>query len=569
MTVSTSYAPLTYAGNDATTAFSVTWPFFTGTLVVTLIVDSTGVETVKSLTTHYTVSGGTGSTGLPATGTVTMLTAPATGETLRIERSTARTQASTWAENDAFPQATVEAMADKAILIAQEADYVANRAIKQTVAEYGTNGALALPEASASSYLGWNAGGTALENKDGAEYTITIGTVTTGAAGTSASATITGTAEAGVLNLTIPRGDAGASGAGTGDVVGPVSATANAIALFDGTSGTLIKDSTYTITAAGAALLDDAAASNQRTTLGLAIGTDVQAYDADLAAISGLTLAQGDILYRNASQVTNLAAGTAGYLLTTGGAGANPAWAAPWSIAGLTAETAPAVADTVAIYDASAAAEREMTLANLLTVINLLTEDTSPDTASDFVLSYDTSASAVKKVKPENLAAGAWDLIGSTTVGAAVASIEHTWTADDYSAVRVVLSGLSPSTTASLTVSLRHSGASILDLGSKSVNSTTTIDGAAATFTYVDPTDDTLTFAASDILTGMCDFAIDVNSATKFHTGVGIINGGALGAALGRGTSGSSATAPDRARVAFSAGNIDAGQVFVYGMKVV
>lgn len=103
MTVSTSYAPLSYAGNGATTAFAVTWPFFTGTLVVTLV-SSAGVETVKTLTTHYTVSGGTDADGLPATGTVTMLTAPASGETLRIERMTPKTQASAWAANDAFPR---------------------------------------------------------------------------------------------------------------------------------------------------------------------------------------------------------------------------------------------------------------------------------------------------------------------------------------------------------------------------------------------------------------------------------------------------------------------------------
>lgn len=38
--------------------------------------------------------------------------------------------------------------------------------------------------------------------------------------------------------------------------------------------------------------------------------------------------AQGDILYRGASGWARLAAGTNGYVLTTGGAGANPAWAA-------------------------------------------------------------------------------------------------------------------------------------------------------------------------------------------------------------------------------------------------
>ena len=119
MTVSTAYSPLTYSGNGATTAFAVTWPFFTGTLVVTAI-DADGLESVKTITTHYTVSGGTGVTGLPASGTVTMLTAPASGTTLRISRVTPKTQATTWGENDNFPQKTIEAALDKNLLIAQE-----------------------------------------------------------------------------------------------------------------------------------------------------------------------------------------------------------------------------------------------------------------------------------------------------------------------------------------------------------------------------------------------------------------------------------------------------------------
>jgi hypothetical protein len=72
-------------------------------------------------------------------------------------------------------------------------------------------------------------------------------------------------------------------------------------------------------------------------------------------------------------------------------------------ITGLTAETAPATGDEVAIQDVSATAKRKMTLANLLAVVNALTETTAVDAANDFLLLYDSSASAARKVKPSNL----------------------------------------------------------------------------------------------------------------------------------------------------------------------
>ena len=69
MTISTTTSRVSTAGDGSATAFSFPYLFFDNNdLQVTLVVDSTGVETVKTITTHYTVVGA----GIAAGGTVTM-----------------------------------------------------------------------------------------------------------------------------------------------------------------------------------------------------------------------------------------------------------------------------------------------------------------------------------------------------------------------------------------------------------------------------------------------------------------------------------------------------------------
>jgi hypothetical protein len=198
MTVETEYAPLMYAGNVVANNFPVTWPFFSGTLVVRLI-EADDSETILSEGSDFTVDGGTDEEGKPAVGELILSTELTAGQSLRIERSTPLTQGSTWPENDPFPQATIEAALDKNVLMLQEV----------------------------------------LAGE------LSIGTVETVEAGEPASATITGVPPR--LNLAIPRGEQGLTGSpgapgdGNGDVIGPEGATDGHAVLFDGNTGKILK----------------------------------------------------------------------------------------------------------------------------------------------------------------------------------------------------------------------------------------------------------------------------------------------------------------------------------------
>ena len=64
-----------------------------------------------------------------------------------------------------------------------------------------------------------NTGATGPQGPDGDAATIAVGTVTTGLPGTSATVTNVGTSSAAVFDFTIPRGDKGEAGSGSGDML--------------------------------------------------------------------------------------------------------------------------------------------------------------------------------------------------------------------------------------------------------------------------------------------------------------------------------------------------------------
>jgi hypothetical protein len=154
MTVSTTTSRVAYTGNGATTAFTVPFYFLAnGDLKVYQ------AGTLKTITTHYTVSG----TGNPAGGTVTFVTAPANGDAVVIFRDPALTQSTDYTPNDPFPAESHEQALDRLTMIAQRNRDLLDRAFVLSDGLAGTIDTT-LPDPQAQYLVGWNATADALVN---------------------------------------------------------------------------------------------------------------------------------------------------------------------------------------------------------------------------------------------------------------------------------------------------------------------------------------------------------------------------------------------------------------------
>ena len=144
-------AKVTYSGNDATTAFTFNFKLYAKSQAEIYLISSLGVETLQTITTHYTVALNTGEGG-----TITMITAPATGQDLQIRSNIPLTQPDA-IDTGPMPNRVIEQMSDRITLLTQQLNEIAARSPQ--FRKTSSSSTPLLPEPEDGKHLTWNAAG--------------------------------------------------------------------------------------------------------------------------------------------------------------------------------------------------------------------------------------------------------------------------------------------------------------------------------------------------------------------------------------------------------------------------
>src|SRR6056300_458726 len=128
MTISSTTVKNSYSGNGTLDTFNYTFRIFADSDLQVIIRDATATETVKVLTTHYTVTGAGSASG----GTIVFTSGniPTATETVVIRRALPQTQAIDYIANDPFPAESHEEGLDRSMMAIQQLQEEVDRSIK-------------------------------------------------------------------------------------------------------------------------------------------------------------------------------------------------------------------------------------------------------------------------------------------------------------------------------------------------------------------------------------------------------------------------------------------------------
>ena len=128
MTISSTTVKNSYSGNGTLDTFNYTFKIFADADLQVIIRSAAGTETVKTLTTHYTVTGAGNANG----GTIVFTSGniPTATETVVIRRAVPQTQAIDYIANDPFPAESHEEGLDRSMMSVQQLQEEVDRSIK-------------------------------------------------------------------------------------------------------------------------------------------------------------------------------------------------------------------------------------------------------------------------------------------------------------------------------------------------------------------------------------------------------------------------------------------------------
>jgi len=161
MTVANTSNVAKFNGNSSTTSFPFAFAVFATTDVVVVLTSATAVETVQSVSTHYTVSINANQDSSPG-GVITMLTAPATGKKLTVFRDLVASQGVDLANQGTFYPEVIEDGFDRLTMLVQELEERVARSPILPVST-GVTGSLGISDPVANQTLQFNATANGIE----------------------------------------------------------------------------------------------------------------------------------------------------------------------------------------------------------------------------------------------------------------------------------------------------------------------------------------------------------------------------------------------------------------------